>query len=279
MRSKYLPYLLILPSLSIVMIFVIYPIFNSIVRSFQHPDSGSFTFENYSYFFTDSIQLENISYTIFVAFATVVLTVLISYPLSIYLRFSKSKISQWLFSLNLIPYFVPGMVAIYAVMVIINDAGVINRIGQLMGMDIRPGLLYNYKGIILMNIWFNIPFVTLIVTAALSGIKESVIESAKDIGASKFTIFRKIILPLSYKDAMIAVTFVFMGNIGSFTTPFLIGGNSPKMLGIALFDQFNSYMAYNRAAALSVIMFVICAISAIVYIYTNLKESQWEGRG
>src|SRR5690606_17410536 len=126
----------------------------------------------------------------------------------------------------------------YAVMLIINDAGVINRLGQLVGMDIRPGMLYNYKGIILMNIWFNIPFVTLIVTAALSAVKESIIESDKDIGASKFTIFRKIILPLSYKDAMIAITFVFMANIGSFTTPFLVGGNSPKMLGIALFDQF-----------------------------------------
>ncbi len=178
----------------------------------------------------------------------------------------------------MIPYFVPGMVAIYAVMLIINDAGVINRLSQMIGLDIRPALLYNYRGIILMNVWFNIPFVTLIVSAALSGVKESIIESAKDIGAKKFTIFYKIILPLTYKDAMIALTFVFMANVGAFTTPFLVGGNSPKMLGIVLFDQFNSYMQYERAAALSVIMFVICAFSALVYIYTNLRESQWEER-
>lgn len=48
------------------------------------------------------------------------------------------------------------------------------------------------------------------------------------------------------------------------------------MLGIALFDQFNKYLAYNRAAALSVIMFLICAVSAGVYIYTNLKDKDWE---
>ena len=85
-----------------------------------------------------------------------------------------------------------------------------------------------------------------------------------------------MILPLSLKDVVIAGTFVFMSNVGSFTTPYLMGGNSPKMLGIALFDQFNRYMDYNRTAALSVIMFLICSISAVVYIYTNLKDADWE---
>ena len=69
-----------------------------------------------------------------------------------------------------------------------------------------------------------------------------------------------------------AATFVFMSNVSSFTTPYLMGGNAPKMLGIALYDQFNRYMDYNRSAALSVIMFLICSVSAAVYIYTNLKE-------
>ena len=72
------------------------------------------------------------------------------------------------------------------------------------------------------------------------------------------------------------ITFVFMSNVGSFTTPYLMGGNSPKMLGIALYDQFNKYLSYNRSAALSVIMFMICSVSAAVYIYTNLKEKDWE---
>ena len=57
---------------------------------------------------------------------------------------------------------------------------------------------------------------------------------------------------------------------------YLMGGNNPKMLGIALFDQFNKYLNRERAAALSVIMFLICAVSAAVYIYTNLKENEWE---
>ena len=48
------------------------------------------------------------------------------------------------------------------------------------------------------------------------------------------------------------------------------------MLGISLYRYFNVYMDYEKAAALSVIMFLMCSVSAGVYIYTNLKEKAWE---
>ena len=136
--------------------------------------------------------------------------------------------------------------------------------------------MYHANGMILMNLWFNLPFAAMMITAGLGAIPDSIIEAARDVGAGKFKVFTSMILPLSLKDVIIAGTFVFMTNVGSFTTPYLMGGNSPKMLGIALFDQFNKYLAYNRSAALSVIMFLLCSVSAGVYIYTNLKEKDWE---
>ena len=125
-----------------------------------------------------------------------------------------------------------------------------------------------------MNLWFNIPFVSLIILASLSNVKRSSIEAARDIGASYLVILQKIIIPMTYKEILVAMTFVFMGNVGSFTTPFLMGGNHPKMLGIALYDQFNSYMDYERTAALSVIMFLICSVAATFYIMSNLKQKR-----
>lgn len=87
-----------------------------------------------------------------------------------------------------------------------------------------------------------------------------------------------MILPLSIKDVMIAMTFIFMSNISSFTTPYIIGPNHPKLLGVYLRDQF-SRMRYERAAAVSVLIFAFSSISAIVYLYTNLKEKEWEKTG
>ena len=269
-------YALALPAFLTVMLTVAYPIVSNVIMSFQDEGTGAFTLDNYKYFFTTPAQLKNIGFTLYIVVMTVVLAVVIAYLLALYLRFIKSPISKAIGTLYLLPRFIPGLVAVYAMITIIRDSGVINRISLLFGYDFKPALMYHASGMIMMNLWFNIPFAALMITAGLGAIPDSVIESARDVGASKLRVFRSIILPLSVKDVVIAGTFVFMSNVGSFTTPYLMGGNSPKMLAIALFDQFNKYLNYNRAAALSVIMFLICSVSAGVYIYPNLKENEWE---
>lgn len=274
--KKWFPYLLVAPSFIIVVLFVIVPMINSIFQSFEHPDDGSFTFENYLYFFTDEVQRENIIYTLVIVLVTVVLTFIVSYALAIFLRFSKSKVAGWIGWLVLIPRFVPGLVAVYSMILMIRDAGVLSRIANLFGYDLSLGWMYEMEGIVLMNLWFNIPFSTLILLSALSNVKDSHVDSLKDVGGNNFHVLTKLLLPITYKDMFMSMTFVFMGNIGSFTTPFLMGGNHPKMLGVVLYDQFNSYMAYERAAALSVIMFVLCSFAAVAYIASNLREEVWE---
>ena len=269
-------YGLVIPAFLVVMLTVAYPIVSAVIQSFQDEKTGEFTFDNYLYFLTTPAQLKNIGYTMFVVLVTVVVAIVIAYLLALYLRFVRSKIAKTIGTLYLLPRFVPAMCAVYAMITIIRDSGLINRIGLLFGKDIKLGLMYHASGMIIMNLWFNIPFAALMITAGLGAIPDSIIEGARDVGASKFKTFTSMILPLSYKDVVVAATFVYMSNVGSFTTPYLMGGNAPKMLGIALFDQFNKYLTYNRSAALSVIMFVLCAISAGVYIYTNLKEQEWE---
>ncbi len=276
MKQNLAAYGMVIPAFLVVMLTVTYPIISAVIQSFQDEKTGEFTLDNYAYFFTEPAQLKNLLFTLFVVFVTVAIAIVVAYLLALYLRFTKSKIAKTIGTLYLVPRFVPAMCAVYAMITIIRDSGLINRIGLLFGMDIKLGMMYHASGIITMNLWFNIPFAAMMITAGLGAIPDSIIEGARDVGAGKFKTFTSMILPLSIKDVIIAATFVFMTNVGSFTTPYLMGGNSPKMLGIALFDQFNKYLAYNRSAALSVIMFLICSVSAGVYIYTNLKEQDWE---
>ena len=276
LKEKMVAYGMVMPAFLVVMATVAYPIVSAVIQSFQDETTGEFTWSNYTYFFTEPAQLKNILYTLFVVFVTVIIAIVVAYLLALYLRFVKSRISKVIGTLYLLPRFVPAMCAVYAMITIIRDSGMINRIGLLFGVDIHLGLMYHASGIILMNLWFNIPFAAMMIAAGLGAIPDSIIEGARDVGAGKFKTFTSMILPLSMKDVVVASTFVFMSNVGSFTTPYLMGGNAPKMLGIALFDQFNKYLSYNRSAALSVIMFLICSVSAGVYIYTNLKEADWE---
>lgn len=276
LKQKLVAYGLVMPAFLVVMLTVAYPIILAVIQSFQDEKTGAFTLDNYLYFFTEPAQQQNILYTLYVVFMTVAIAIVVAYLLALYLRFVHSGIAKSIGTMYLLPRFVPAMCAVYAMITIIRDSGMINRIGLLFGLDLKLGLMYHASGMIVMNLWFNIPFAALMITAGLGAIPDSIIEGARDVGAGKFKTFTSMILPLSIKDVIVAATFVFMSNVGSFTTPYLMGGNSPKMLGIALFDQFNKYLNYNRSAALSVIMFLICSVSAGVYIYTNLKEKEWE---
>ncbi len=267
------------PALILSLGIVIYPIINNVILSFKNA-AGEWSLENYIYLFTNKVSQAAISYTILLAVLTVLLVIALSYLLALFLKFSKSKISNRIGNLYLLPRFIPSLVSVYAMMTIIRDSGLINRLSLLlpetsMLYDFKPGLLYTTNGILIMNCWFNIPFATMIIVAALSGISESVVESARDVGAGRLRVFFKIILPLSYKDVLIAATFVFMSNISSFTTPYLIGANYPQLLGVYLRKEFGN-MHYANAAATAVVMFALSSVSAIVYLYTNLKDQKWE---
>lgn len=307
----------LIPPLMVSLGMVIYPIIQTIIQSFQDPDTKAWTFANYVYLFTEKVPKAAIWYTFENAILTVFLSVSISYLLALYMRFCDTKISKLIGNLYLLPRFVPALVAVYAMCTIVKDSGLLYRlslhlpqdnwfhgvaydmlIGKLGGdhythwyieevlkipaanplYAFKPGMLYNMKGIQFMNLWFNIPFATMIIVAALSGIPESIIESARDIGAGKLRVFFEFILPLSYKDVLIAVTFVFMSNISSFTTPYIIGPNHPQFLGVYLRKLF-SQMEYELAAAVSVVIFLFSSASAFVYLYTNMKESAWESKG
>ena len=270
----------LIPPMLVSMGLVMYPMISTVIRSFKNPETGELTFSNYVYLFTNKVSSAAIWYTLVISILTVLLAISVAYMLALYLRFSTTRISKLIGNLYLIPRFIPGLVAVYAMMTIVRDSGLLNRLSLLLPetwalYDWKPGLLYNMKGILMMNCWFNIPFATMIISAALSGISESIVESARDVGAGRLRVFFQFILPLSYKDVLIAATFVFMSNISSFTTPYLIGPNHPQMLGVYLRKQFGN-MNYETAAAVSVVIFLFSSVSAVIYLYTNMKEKAWE---
>ena len=141
------------PALLIAVGIVIYPIINTIIKSFQDSKTGAFTLANYQKLFTGKLYVASIWYTIWVTVATVVLAIVISYLLALYLRFTDNRISRFISTIYLLPRFIPVLVAVYALKMIIGDTGLLNRLMlKLFGWDYKPGLLYNAKGIIIANL-------------------------------------------------------------------------------------------------------------------------------
>ena len=84
------------------------------------------------------MQIRNILHTLFVVLMTVVIAIVVAYLLALYLRFVKFKVARTIGTLYLLPRFVPAMCAVYAMITIIRDSGLVNRIGTL---NIYQGLV------------------------------------------------------------------------------------------------------------------------------------------
>ncbi|GAB2566770.1 ABC transporter permease [Gracilibacillus alcaliphilus] len=263
---------LVMPSFLILLVLVMYPVWSSIKTSFTGADD-QFTFEHYQYIFTEPLILNNIRHTLIVTVLSCLLVLIIAYSIAIYLRFSQSTVARWINKTYLIPMFIPGVIAVYGFINFYRDNGWVARI---IGEEYMPAIIYNVKGLLMINIWFNIPFTTMLLISALQSIPNSIIEGAKDAGANQWRLFWHFILPLSYRTMLVALTFLFMGIVGSFTAPFLIDRNAPQMLGVSMQQHFSVFNEIEQSSSLAVFMFLLCSIVGCFYIYSNIKESKKE---
>ncbi|QDP41763.1 ABC transporter permease [Radiobacillus deserti] len=270
MKASLLGLGLVLPSFLTLLVLVIYPVTISIRESFQD-EQDNFSLANYVYIFTEPLILQNIRHTLFVTVVSCIFVLAIAYFIAIYLRFSKSRISRWMNKLYFIPMFIPGVIAVYGFINFYRDNGWLARI---VGEGMVPPIIYDVKGLVLINIWFNIPFTTMLLVAALESIPNSIIESARDAGARKLHIFTKFIFPLSYRTMLVAITFLFMGMVGSFTAPFLIDRNAPQMLGVSMQQHFSVFNEIGQSSSLAVFMFLLCSFVGYFYIRSNMNNSK-----
>lgn len=261
---------MVLPSFAVLLFVVIIPIIQSLIMSLSN-GKGGYDLSRYQMLFTDKGMRANIIFTLRITLISCVLVLLVSYALAIYMRFNNGRIVEMIRKTYMIPLFIPGVIASYGLINLLGNHGWLARLLDGTGIEL-PRIIFDEKGIIIANLWFNIPFTTMLLSSALASIPSSVIESAKDVGAGKLKLFVRFILPLTYKTFLVAVTFVFMGVIGSFTAPFLMGANSPQMLGVSMQQVFSVFQEREQAAAMAFFSFLLCSVMGAFYIRSMSQE-------
>jgi ABC-type spermidine/putrescine transport system permease subunit I len=135
-----------------------------------------------------------------------------------------------------------------------------------LGITRFPSLVYNATGIVLTQVWASIPFAVLILGAGLQSIDDALIDGARDVGAGPLRTFVSIILPLNTIPTMITLTLLFISIFGSFTIPYLVGGNAPQMLGVTMTNYLTQYFRRTEAVTMAVIAFIIAAAVGAIYV-------------
>ncbi len=249
-------------------IFVVIPLILVVVYAFTQAD-GSFTLDNFSTMgdytgvFIRSITLA--------AIATLVCTI-VGYPVAYAISKESPSVQSIAMMLVMLPMWINFLLRTYAWMSLLENTGLINRLLAAMGFS--PIHMINTQGAVVLGMVFNyLPFMILPIYSVIVKIERPVIEAAQDLGANTFTVFRRVIFPLSLPGVLSGVTMVFVPSVSTFIISTLLGGGKNMLLGDLIEMQFLG-TAYNPhlGSAISLIMMVI--VMACMLLMNRFGEGE-----
>lgn len=258
---------LVLPPLLVLGFLVILPAITAVVETLKPPVGiEAAPFANYTQVLGTRILRSDIVFTVVVTLVAVAVVFLLSYPLALYLRFVRTRSTAVLGVLFMVPLFVPVVIASFAMITFLVGHGLVSTLLYHVGIDQFPRLMYNATGIVLTEVWVSIPFAVLILGAGLQAIDDALIDSARDVGAGPLRTFFAVILPLNATPTMITLTLLFISIFGSFTIPYLVGGNAPQMLGVTMTAYLTQYLRRAESVTLAVIAFILASVVGVIYV-------------
>ncbi len=260
--------LLVLPPLFILVLLILYPAAQAVLDTLRVERAGHFVYslDRYRDVLNTVSLRRSVGFTVMVTLASVAATFLLAYPLALYLRFTRGWVSSVLMALFIVPLFIPVVIASFAMVTFFENHGYVATLLHYIGIEDSPSLVFNATGIVLTEVWASIPFATLVLLAGLQAIDDALIDSAHDVGAGPLRTFLSVILPLNMVATIITVSFLFIGILGSFTIPYLVGGNAPQMLSVVMTNYFTNYLRPDISVALAAITFAIAALAGAAYV-------------
>ena len=225
--------------------------------------TSSFSLQSYAALAGDSIYIRVLGNTVKIAVITTALSLLVSYPIALFLASLKGKRKMLFVILLFLPFWTSYVVRTFVWMPILGRSGLINATLMSMGIIDRPldNLVFNEGAVYLGLVYVYTLYMTLPIYLALDKLDPALIEAANDLGASAWQTFRKIILPLTLPAVWSGCTMVFLLCCGAFVTPRLLGGPSSQMFGNIISSQFLDAGNWPLGAALSVVLMVVVMLS------------------
>lgn len=275
-------WLLIVPVLLWLVLLIVLPHLDLLISSFQVKNSAGesvFSFNNYLAFFNNDIYwstfLKTAGYAIFVT----ALAFVIAFPVAFYLTKVISKhYAGLLVLLLLIPLWVGELVTVYGWMILLGDHGVINHFLLAMGMISEPlTMLYTDFSMVIGLLYMSMLFMIVPIMTTLESLDDSYIEAASDLGASKWTIFMKIIIPYSLPGIVSGAIIVFMLVIGDYLAPNILGGKSSLWFTEQIYSKFLQTFNWGEGAAFGFLLLLLS--SGIIWLALKLSGQKLEKVG
>jgi putative spermidine/putrescine transport system permease protein len=150
--------------------------------------------------------------------------------------------------------------------VVLGNNGIVNRTILATGLTSEPvSFLYNDLGVVIGTTNLLLPFLVLPLYAAMIRIDERILQAAETLGASRWTIFRRVFFPLTLPALAAGMVLVFILTLGFYVTPAILGGGRVPMIANMLDLLINRLPRWELASAISLVLLVLTLLLHLLY--------------
>ncbi|MFC4810512.1 ABC transporter permease [Paenibacillus sp. GCM10023250] len=248
-------YLLILPGLLFLMVFMIVPILLTIGSTFF--DKGSFTFAGYWNFFKDAYFLKILWTTLRVSLVTTLVCIVLGFPVAYFISKQSPRHKAILLALAIFPLLTSSVVRSFSWMIILGKKGLLNNALIAIGLIKEPlDILYTPTAMMIGLVHLFLPLIIITLVGALENIDPDLLKAAESLGANRFTAFFKVIVPISVPGLIVGCILVFVGSFTAYTTPALLGGKQ-RVISTFLYQNAITLNDWYLASVIAVIMIAV----------------------
>lgn len=209
--------------------------------------------------------------TLKISIIATALTLLIALPCGYSIARSKNQAVR-LF-LVIVPFWTNFLVRIYAWIAILGNEGFLNDILRALHLTTESvQFLYNQTAVILVLVYMYLPYAILPLFSTIDKFDFTLLDAARDLGASRFQSYVRVLLPNIKSGLMTAGLFTFVPIFGAYAVPLLIGGKDSYMLGNIIADQLTKTRNWPLASSIS--MTVTILTTGLVFLIAMRKPRE-----
>jgi len=191
---------------------------------------------------------------------------IIGYPFAYLLSQVKSRYKHLLLLLMMIPFWTSSLIRTYAIVAILKVKGILNTLLLFVGFIQQPlQLLYSNTAVIIGLVYDLLPFMVLPLYANFEKLDTRYLDAARDLGASRWVLFFRVVMPLTLPGILGGSLLVFLPAMTLFYIPDILGGAKSLFLGNLIQRQFLSAYNWSLGAALSVVLAGMLVLILLLY--------------
>ena len=208
----------------------------------------------YVAFFARPDYVQLLLRTWWLAALTSALCMLVGYPTAWFIARTRLR-RDLLLLVVVLPWLVSIIVRTYGWIVLLGNRGLINGALLALGWTHQPlRLMFSTGGVIVGLVHVFCPFSVMTVLGALLQQDRSLEDAGTSLGAGPWTVFRRIVLPISVPGVMSGLTLVYLMSTGAIVTPLLLGGIGDQMLGSQIYTEVFQQFDFPKAAVMAVLL-------------------------